>query len=65
MTATTDIQEVLMLGYEQGREDREAEIIAKLMTLYDISCCCDTSSFGNHYLSCKQPDNLIDFIKKD
>ena len=65
MTATTDIQEVMMLGYEQGREDREQEIIAKLMTLYDTTCCCDSATFGSHYLTHKQPDNLIDFIKKD
>lgn len=64
MTAITDIQEVLMLGYEQGREDMAEEIITKLMTLYNITCCCDSATFGDHYLSHKQPDNLIDMIRK-
>ena len=49
----------------EGMLREQERIIAKLNTLYDIACCCDTATFGNHYLSCKQPDNLIDFIKED
>lgn len=56
---------IIDIFIREGRLREQERIIAKLNTLYDITCCCDTASFGAHYLSHKQPDNLIDFIKKD
>lgn len=49
----------------EGRLREQERIIAKLNTLYNITCCCDSATFGDHYLSHKQPDNLIDFIKEN
>jgi hypothetical protein len=45
---------------------REREDIIELLIgeMYNTSCCCDTSTFGDHYLSPKQADNIIDLIKK-
>ena len=62
---TDDQVMIFNLIIREGMLREQERIIAKLNTLYDITCCCDTSSFGNHYLSHQQPDNLIDFIKKD
>ncbi len=56
---------IIDIFIREGKLREQERIIAKLKTLYDITCCCDSDSFGNHYLSHKQPDNLIDFIKKD
>jgi hypothetical protein len=56
---------IIDIFIREGRLREQERIIAKLNTLYDIACCCDTATFGNHYLSCKQPDNLIDFIKEN
>ena len=47
----------------EGRRREREEIIESLMTLYNIDCCCDSASFGDHYLAHVQPDNLIDLIK--
>lgn len=49
----------------EGELREQERIIEKLKTLWDVTCCCDSSSFGEHYLSHRQGDNLIDFIKKD
>ena len=67
MTVTKDdIQDVMMLGYIQGREDMREEIIHLLMKeMYNIDCCCDSASFGDHYLSNMQYDNIPDFIRKN
>jgi hypothetical protein len=46
----------------EGRLREREEIIELLMSKYDDVCCCDSSSFGNHYLSSRQPDNLIKLI---
>lgn len=56
---------IIDIFIREGRLREQERIIAKLNTLYDITCCCDSDTFGNHYLSHKQPDNLIDFIKAD
>ena len=56
---------IIEIFIREGSLREQERIIAKLNTLYDITCCCDTATFGGHYLSHKQPDNLIDFIKKD
>ena len=52
------------LFISEGRRREREEIIAALMELYDIDCCCDSSSFGEHYLSDRQPDNLIKMINQ-
>ena len=52
--------------YLRGRQEREDEIINLLINkLYHIDCCCDSAYFGDHYLSHKQPDNIIDLIRKN
>jgi hypothetical protein len=62
---TDDQAMIVNIFIREGMLREQERIIAKLNTLSDITCCCDTSTFGNHYLSHQQPDNLIDFIKKD
>lgn len=56
---------IIDIFIREGMLREQERIIAKLNTLNDTTCCCDTATFGAHYLSHKQPDNLIDFIKKD
>ena len=56
---------IIDIFIREGRLREQERIIAKLNTLYNITCCCDSATFGDHYLSHKQPDNLIDFIKAD
>lgn len=56
---------IIDIFIREGRLREQERIIAKLQTLYGITCCCDSATFGDHYLSHQQPDNLIDFIKKD
>lgn len=51
------------LFIDEGRRREREEIIEALMTLKNVSCCCDTATFGDHYLSHWQSDNLIDLIK--
>ena len=62
---TEDEAKIFEIILNEGRLQEQERIIAKLMTLYDTTCCCDSATFGSHYLTHKQPDNLIDFIKKD
>ena len=62
---TEDETLIFNIILNEGRLQEQERIIAKLKTLYDITCCCDAATFGAHYLSHQQPDNLIDFIKKD
>ena len=52
------------LFISEGRRREREEIIAALMSLENVTCCCDSSTFGNHYLSHKQSDNLIDLINQ-
>ena len=56
---------IIDIFIREGRLREQERIIAKLQTLYNIDCCCDSAPFGEHYLSHRQPDNLIDFIKED
>lgn len=56
---------IIDIFIREGRLREQERIIAKLNTLYDITCCCDSAKFGDHYLSHQQPDNLIDFIRED
>ncbi len=56
---------IINIFINEGRLREQERIIAKLKTLYNIDCCCDSAKFGDHYLSHQQPDNIIDFIKKD
>ena len=62
---TDDQVMIFNLIIREGMIREQERIIAKLNTLYNITCCCDSATFGDHYLSHKQPDNLIDFIKAD
>ena len=62
---TSDEAMIINIFINEGRLREQERIIAKLQTLYNITCCCDSATFGDHYLSHKQPDNLIDFIKAD
>ena len=62
---TEDQAKIIDILIQEGMLREQERIIAKLKTLYNIDCCCDSASFGDHYLSHRQPDNLIDFIKKD
>ena len=48
-------------GRRREREDIIADIIKEM---YGVACCCDSSSFGDHYLSPKQPDNIINLINQ-
>jgi hypothetical protein len=62
---TEDEAKVFNIILREGMMQEQERIIAKLKTLYDITCCCDSATFGAHYLAHKQPDNLIDFIKEN
>ena len=53
---------VINLFINEGRRREREEIIASLMEMYDVGCCCDSASFGEHYLSQKQPDSIIKMI---
>jgi hypothetical protein len=56
---------VANLFINEGRRREREDIIEMLIAeLYSVTCCCDTSTFGDHYLSPKQADNIIDLIKK-
>lgn len=55
---------VINVILNEGRRREREEIIEQLMSLYDITCCCDTAAFGTHYLAHNQPDNIIDLIKR-
>lgn len=57
-------QLIINMFINEGRRREREEIIADLMKMYHVDCCCDTAYFGDHYLSHKQPDNIIDLIKK-
>jgi hypothetical protein len=46
----------------EGRRREREEIVEALMRLDEAGCCCDSATFGDHYLSDKQPDNLISLI---
>lgn len=55
---------VANLFIDEGRRREREEIIATLIKeLGDVSCCCDTATFGAHYLAHNQSDNIIDLIK--
>lgn len=62
---TPDQALIIDILIREGMLREQERIITKLNTLYDITCCCDTATFGAHYLAHKQPDNLIDFIKEN
>lgn len=47
----------------EGRMREREEIIEMLMKLENLSCCCDSATFGDHYLSERQPDSIITMIK--
>lgn len=53
---------VMNILINEGRRREREEIIDALHTLGDASCCCDHATFGDHYLSERQPDNLIKLI---
>jgi len=56
---------VINIFINEGRRREREEIIETLIKeLGDVSCCCDTATFGAHYLAHIQPDNIIDLIKK-
>ena len=58
-----DFQALVMnIFINEGRRREREEIIATLMEMYEVGCCCDSSSFGEHYLSEKQPDSIIKMI---
>ena len=59
-----DLQLLVMnIFINEGRRREREEIIEYLMSLYDHGCCCDSASFGDHYLSERQPDSIIKMIK--
>jgi hypothetical protein len=53
---------VMNIFINEGRRREREDIIEALHTLGDASCCCDSATFGDHYLSERQPDNLIKLI---
>lgn len=53
---------VINILINEGRRREREEIIASLMEMYDVGCCCDSASFGDHYLSERQPDSIIKMI---
>jgi hypothetical protein len=53
---------VMNIFINEGRRREREEIVAALMSLDEAGCCCDSATFGDHYLSPKQPDNLIKLI---
>jgi len=57
-------QLVIDMFINEGRRREREEIIAALMNKYNESCCCDSANFGDHYLSPRQPDNIIGMINK-
>lgn len=61
---TDDETMIINIFIREGMLREQERIIAKLNTLYNTTCCCDSATFGDHYLSHRQPDNLIDFIKE-
>jgi hypothetical protein len=56
---------VAELFIKEGRLRERERVIRLLHTLYDLECCCDSASFGDHYLDRRQPDNLVDLIDCD
>lgn len=64
VTPENDIQAIVINAFiNEGRLREQEEIIELLMGMYNVTCCCDTASFGDHYLAHNQPDNIIDMIK--
>lgn len=60
----TDMQALVMnLFINEGRLREQEEIIELLMQMKNVTCCCDTATFGDHYLAHNQPDNIIDMIR--
>jgi hypothetical protein len=55
---------VANLFINEGRRREREEIVELLMTKYNELCCCDSASFGSHYLADCQPDNLIKLISE-
>lgn len=59
-----DMQALVMnIFINEGRLREQEEIIELLKGMWNVSCCCDTDTFGNHYLASNQPDNIIDMIR--
>jgi hypothetical protein len=48
----------------EGRRREREEIVELLMSKYEELCCCDSASFGSHYLADCQPDNLVKLINQ-
>lgn len=63
LDTTPEEKFIIDIVINEGRRREREEIIAQLMEHYNESCCCDTAVFGEHYLSHRQPDNLIDMIR--
>ena len=60
---TDEAELVANMFINEGRRREREEIIEYLMSTYDHGCCCDSASFGEHYLSERQPDSIIKMIK--
>jgi hypothetical protein len=61
---TEDQKIIFDIIIKEGMLQEQERIIKLLNNLYNVTCCCDSASFGEHYLAHKQPDNLIDMIRK-
>jgi hypothetical protein len=59
---TEEAELVANMFINEGRRREREEIVELLMAKYDELCCCDSASFGSHYLADCQPDNLIKLI---
>ena len=60
-----ETQELVMnIFINEGRRREREEVVELLMTKYNELCCCDSASFGSHYLANCQPDNLIKLISE-
>jgi hypothetical protein len=60
-----ETQELVMnIFINEGRRREREEVVELLMAKYNELCCCDSASFGNHYLANCQPDNLIKLISE-
>ena len=60
-----ETQELVMnIFINEGRRREREEIVELLMAKYNELCCCDSASFGSHYLADCQPDNLIKLISE-
>lgn len=65
ISAKSDPALLASIFIREGRMRERERIVQLLMTRYEDGCCCDSAAFGDHYLSHKQPDNLIDMILSD